>query len=48
MPPALPDLSAILEEIHAELAPRFGEGKLADYIPQLARRRSAAASASRW
>lgn len=31
------DLAAIVAEIHAELAPRFGEGKVADYIPQLAR-----------
>ena len=31
------DLGAIVEEIHAELAPRFGAGKPADYIPQLAR-----------
>ena len=31
------DLAAIVAEIHAELAPRFAEGKVADYIPQLAR-----------
>lgn len=31
------DLAAVVAEIHAELAPRFGEGKVADYIPQLAR-----------
>ena len=31
------DLAAIVTDIHAELAPRFGEGKVADYIPQLAR-----------
>lgn len=31
-----PDLQAILEDIHAELAPEFGAGKPADYIPQLA------------
>lgn len=31
------DLQAIIEGIHAELAPRFGEGRVADYIPQLAR-----------
>jgi glutaminase len=31
------DLQAIVDGIHAELAPRFGEGKVADYIPQLAR-----------
>lgn len=30
------DLDAIIAEIHAELSPRFGEGKRADYIPQLA------------
>lgn len=30
------DLQSIVEEIHAELAPRFGEGKVASYIPQLA------------
>ena len=32
-----PDLQAIVDAIHAELAPRFGAGRLADYIPQLAR-----------
>ncbi|MCF3639727.1 glutaminase [Rhizobium sp. TRM95111] len=31
------DLQAIVDDIHRELAPRFGEGKVADYIPQLAR-----------
>jgi glutaminase len=31
------DLQAVIDEIHADLAPRFGEGKPADYIPQLAR-----------
>jgi glutaminase len=36
MPTALPDLTGILEEIYAELAPRFGEGRLPDYIPELA------------
>jgi glutaminase len=30
------DLQAIVDQIHAELAPRFGAGKVADYIPQLA------------
>ena len=30
------DLQTILDEIHRELEPRFGEGKVADYIPQLA------------
>ncbi|PZQ52291.1 MAG: glutaminase [Rhodovulum sulfidophilum] len=32
-----PDLDAILREIHAAMVPRLGEGKVADYIPQLAR-----------
>ncbi|MFB2551595.1 glutaminase [Ensifer soli] len=31
------DLQAIIDEIHATLKSRFGEGKVADYIPQLAR-----------
>ena len=35
--PSDPDLQAIVDEIHAALAPRFGEGEVADYIPQLAR-----------
>ncbi|CDZ28897.1 glutaminase [Neorhizobium galegae] len=30
------DLQAIVDEIHAKLTPRLGEGKVADYIPQLA------------
>ena len=30
------DLQAIIEEIHATLSPRTGEGKAADYIPELA------------
>ena len=30
------DLQAIVDEIHAALTPRLGEGKVADYIPQLA------------
>lgn len=30
------DLDAIVAEIHEELAPRFGQGRVADYIPQLA------------
>jgi glutaminase len=30
------DLQTVVDEIHAELAPRFGAGKVADYIPQLA------------
>jgi glutaminase len=32
-----PDLQAIVDAIHTELQPRFGEGRVADYIPQLAR-----------
>jgi glutaminase len=32
-----PDLQSIADEIHAELAPDFGAGRLADYIPELAR-----------
>ena len=35
--PQKPDLRAIVAGIHQDLAPRFGEGKVADYIPQLAR-----------
>jgi glutaminase len=31
------DLQALVSEIHAELAPRRGEGRVADYIPALAR-----------
>lgn len=31
------DLQAILDGIHAELLPRIGEGKVADYIPELAK-----------
>ena len=31
------DLQAILDSIHAELSPRLGEGKVADYIPELAK-----------
>jgi glutaminase len=34
--PKTPDLATILPEIHDALAPRLGEGKVADYIPQLA------------
>ena len=34
--PKTPDLATILPEIRAALAHRFGEGKVADYIPQLA------------
>ena len=30
------DLQAIIDEIHHALTPRLGEGKVADYIPQLA------------
>ena len=35
--PQKPDLQSIVAGIHRDLAPRFGEGKVADYIPQLAR-----------
>lgn len=31
------DLQAIIDDIYRELTPRLGEGKVADYIPQLAR-----------
>lgn len=31
------ELQRIVESIHADLKPRFGEGRVADYIPQLAR-----------
>lgn len=31
------DLQAVLDSIHAELLPRLGEGKVADYIPELAK-----------
>jgi glutaminase len=31
------DLQEILESIHKELSPRLGEGKVADYIPELAK-----------
>ncbi|KQV34276.1 MULTISPECIES: glutaminase [unclassified Rhizobium] len=31
------DIKAILDDIYQELTPRLGEGKVADYIPQLAR-----------
>jgi glutaminase len=31
------DLQSIVDDIHRELVPRLGEGKVADYIPQLAR-----------
>jgi glutaminase len=34
--PVAPDLGALVAEIHATLAPRFGEGRVADYIPPLA------------
>ncbi|URK87672.1 hypothetical protein LP421_07245 [Rhizobium sp. RCAM05350] len=36
------DLQSIVDDIHHELSPRLGEGKVADYIPQLAPRRSQA------
>ncbi len=31
------DVQAILDSIHADLLPRLGEGKVADYIPELAK-----------
>lgn len=31
------DVQAILDSIHADLLPRIGEGKVADYIPELAK-----------
>ncbi|SMC81516.1 glutaminase [Rhizobium sp. RU36D] len=31
------DLQSVVDDIYADLAPRIGEGKVADYIPQLAR-----------
>ena len=31
------DLQAIVDDIHQELSPRIGEGRVADYIPPLAR-----------
>ncbi|MDQ0320489.1 glutaminase [Pararhizobium capsulatum DSM 1112] len=38
MPDTQPlDLQAVLDDIYRELTPRLGEGKVADYIPQLAR-----------
>ncbi len=36
MPQTAPDLQALVTEIHDALAPRFGEGRVADYIPPLA------------
>ena len=35
--PDATELQAVLDEIHRELSPRFGEGEVARYIPQLAR-----------
>jgi glutaminase len=35
--PDAPELQSILDELHAELARRLGEGKVASYIPPLAR-----------
>ena len=29
------DLQSIVDDIYRELTPRLGEGKVADYIPQL-------------
>lgn len=31
------DLQAVVDDIHAQMSPRLGEGKVADYIPELAR-----------
>lgn len=31
------DLGQLIGEVHAELSPRLGEGKVADYIPELAK-----------
>jgi glutaminase len=31
------DLQAVLDDIYAELQPRIGEGRVADYIPELAK-----------
>lgn len=31
------DLQAVVDEIQAQMSPRLGEGKVADYIPELAR-----------
>ena len=31
------DLQAILDSIHTDILPRIGEGKVADYIPELAK-----------
>jgi glutaminase len=36
VPTSVPDLQALVAEIHAALAPRAGEGRVADYIPALA------------
>jgi len=36
VPKPAPDLAALVAGIHDELAPRFGAGKVADYIPPLA------------
>lgn len=35
--PGTSDLQQALEEVHRELAPRIGEGRVASYIPELAR-----------
>jgi glutaminase len=34
---ATPDYAAVLAQIHAEIAPTLGQGRVADYIPALAR-----------
>ncbi len=33
----MPDLQTVIDDIYATLQPRLGEGKVADYIPQLAK-----------
>jgi glutaminase len=33
----VPDIQQIIEDIHAELRPQLGAGKVADYIPELAK-----------
>ncbi|TCL73544.1 glutaminase [Rhizobium sp. BK251] len=33
----MPDLQTILDDIHAELSPKLGDGKVASYIPELAK-----------
>lgn len=35
--PAAPDLNAVLQQIHAEVQPLLGQGRVASYIPELAK-----------